>query len=294
MANVAFIWPNFTQTTLANTVTVTGSGWLNLTNLQSDVLSEMTRYPGVGTANTKFVIDFGVNRGIGAISIPFNNAREGDTAQVKIYSDAGLTQLVYDTGVIPFFGVVFPFGSLPADAEEFIDGKFSSEDKSGRMIPWQTVIGYPVSGRYAQVLFDFTNNTDGFVDCGRIFMGPIVTPDHNIEVGVSVPFYRDPSSKSRAKGGPSFSDKRKPYRFSKMSVKFSDTRSIYQKFFELVRRNGISEPIYFIYDYAADKYLWVDQSFAGTLENQIEPTAIEAWGSSGNLNDFTAEISESF
>ncbi len=294
MANVKWVWPNFTQTTAVNTVTATGSGWTGLANLQSEVLSEMARYPGVSSSSTKIAIDFGVVRGVGAVAIPFTNAKEGDTARVKLYSDSGLTDLLYDSGAIDFFGVMFPFGSLPAEAEEWIDGKFSGEDKSGRSVPWVHVIGHQVSARYMQILLDFSNNTDGYVDIGRIFAGPVVVPDYNVEVGVSVPFYKDPSTKSRAKGGPTFSDKRKPYRSSKMSVKLVDMRKTYQIFFEMIRRNGISEPLFFIYNSDADKYLIVDQSFACTIENQVEPTAIECMNSSGNLNDFQAEIAESF
>lgn len=293
MANVKFCFPNWTQPTSIYTPTAAGFGspdlWVDLDNLQSEVLSEMARYPGVDPADTKILIDLRTARNIGALAMPFHNAQDGDLGRIRIASDAALTDILYDSGWIDFIGEIYPYGSLPSERVEWIDGRMTAEQSADRMIPWIDILPADVYGRYLEIQLDFTDNTDGYVDIGRIFASPIISPTVNTLEGTTPPFYHDPSTKSRTRRGPSFSDKRKPYRLSRLTFGALDLDEVYEKFFEMVRQYGLSEPFFFIYNSDADKYILIRQSFVATADNVAEPK-----NSHYGIYAMDLEISEQF
>ncbi len=275
MSNVKFCFPNWTQPTSIVTPTATGYGspdiWVDLDNLQSEVLSEMARCPSVDTTDTRILIDLGATRNIGMLAMPSHNAQDGDLGRIRIASDAALTDILYDSGWVEFLGEIYPFESLASERVEWIDGHLTAEQVADQVVPWIDVLPTEVYGKYLDVQLDFTDNTDGYVDIGRIFACTVISPTVNTLEGTTPPFYRDPSTKSRTRRGPSFSDKRKPFLISKLTFGALDIDEVYEEFFEMVRQYGLSEPFFFIYNSDAAKYILMRQSFVATAENMAEP-----------------------
>src|SRR5207237_6916372 len=138
---------------------------------------------------------------VSVLALPFHNAQLGDKARMRVATDAALTDIVLDSGWKDFFGEVYPYGTLLWGRSEWMDGHLSAEDAAGKMPPWMHVVSDDVFGRYVDVQLDFSGNTDGFVDVGQIIVSSAVTPIVNMSWGVKPPFYKDPSTKKRAKGG---------------------------------------------------------------------------------------------
>lgn len=285
--NVSFCYPNWTLPTSIVTPTITGAGWIDLDKLQGEVLSEMARYPGVTPADTKIVIDLGVERNIEILALPFHNARPGDTARARVATDSEFTDVLLDSGVKEFFGEVYPFGTLPWGHVNWLDGRLTEEQAEGLAPPWMHIASAPVIGRYVEVALDFSNNSDGFVDLGQPVIAPILTPVYNVSYGVQPPFYRDPSVKSRSKGGAQFKDRYRKYRVSRMQLDYLGEDELYGQFYEMVREYGVTEPFFFIYNADASAALLPKQCFMATAERIGDPTNTDC-----DLHSLPIEIAE--
>lgn len=287
--NVMFCYPNWTLPTTVVTPTVTGAGWIDLDKLQGDVLSEMARYPGVTPADTRLLIDLGTTRNIRVLAIPFHNAQLGDLARIRVATDAALTDIVLDTGWQEFFGEVYPFGSLEFGRPEWTDGRLTPEQAAGQMPPWVYVAAGEVLGRYLDVQLDFSGNSDGCTDVGQIVASPAIRPIYNVSYGVRPPYYRDPSTKRRAKGGPQFADRARPYRVTQMQLDWLGRAEAYGAFFEMVREYGVTKPFFYIHDADAPAALLPKQAMMATAERIGEPTH-----ASVGRYSMSIELSEAF
>lgn len=289
MANPKFCFPNHTLPTATITPVATGSGWLSLTNLFGDVLSEMARYPGVNPTNTKFVIDLGTIRGASVFAIPFNNAQLGDLGRIRFATDSGFTDVVADSGWKEFWGEIYPYGSLLWGHPCWVDGHPTKEQIAGQVPAWMYLAPNEVLGRYVEVSLNFSTNTDGFVDIGQIVVSPAVSPVYNVSFGVGVPYLKDPSTKQRSKGGVQFSDKQKKYLATRMRLDYLSDAETYGQFYEMMRQYGVSKPLFFIYDSDAPAAILMKQSFMCTLENITPPSQTRI-----DLNSMDFEISQTF
>ena len=289
MANVKFCYPNWTLATPTVTPTITGAGWLDLANLQGEVLSETARYPGVTPANTKLLIDLGTLRNLSVLAIPIHNAGLLDTARIRVATDAGLTNIVLDTGWQEFFGEMYPYGSLPWGRVEWTDGRYNAEQAAGKTPTWVFVSPVEVIGRYLDVQLDFSNNASGVVDIGQIVASPALTPKYNISYGVNPPYYKDPSQANRSKGGVRFADKYRPYRTTQMRLDWLDESEAYGQFFDMARDYGITKPFLFIYDASAARSILTKHTMMATAEKIGEPTHPHF-----GVYSMTIELSEAF
>lgn len=291
MSNGRFCYPNWTLPTATITPTVTGTGWLDLANLQGEVLSETARYPGVTLADTKLLIDLGDLRNLSVLAIPIHNAGISDMARIRVATDAGFTDVVLDTGWQEFFGEMYPFGSLPWGRVEWIDGRMTAEQVAGLLSPptWVYVSPVEVIGRYLDVQFDFTDNDDGVVDVGQIVVSPAFAPRYNFSYGVKPPYYKDPSTATRSKGGVRFVDKARPYRTVQMQLDWLGGDEAYGLFYDMVRDYGITKPFLYIHD--ADAY-------GAILTKQTMMVTAEKIGEASHANfanySMTIELSEAF
>ncbi len=272
MARVKFCYPNWVLPTATVAPTITGAGWIDLANLQGDVLSETARYPGVDPADTRFVIDLGAQRNLSVLAIPIHNAGLLDMAKIRVATDAGLTDIVLDTGWREFFGEMFPYGSLPWGRVEWTDGRYTAEEAAGIMPTWQFIAPAEVLGRYVDVQFDFSNNAAGVVDVGQIVVSPALTPQYNVSRGVRPPYYVDPSQTSRSKGGVRFADKYRPYRTTTMQLEWLAEVEAYGQFFDMVRDYGRTKPFLFIYDSDAAASTLYKHTMMAVAEKIGEPS----------------------
>lgn len=272
MANPLICYPNWTLPTAVYTPTFTASGWIDISLLQGTVLSEMARYPGVNPANTKFVIDLGTTRNIRVLAAPFHNARLGDKMRMRLYADAGLTSLVMDSGWKEFFGVIYPYGSVPVTHPSAIDGRLTAEQAAGKTPLWRHIAPSEVLGRYLKVEADFSGNADGFVDIGQIVASPALTTTYNYSYGVKPPYYRDPSTARRAKGGPVFVDRQRPYRVVSLPFDWLSKTELYGPLYELTQEYGVSQPFLYIHDPEEDEVYLQKNSFFGQATRIGDPT----------------------
>lgn len=289
MEKPGFCYPNWTLPTSVVTPAITGTGWVDLSKLQGDVLSEMARYPGVTPADTKITIDLGTTRNIDVLALPFHNAKIGDTAQIEIATDSGFTDIVLDTGALEFFGEVYPYGTLMWGRVEWMDGRLTEEQAANSTPPWIYMTSDTVYGRYVRISLDFSGNADGYVDIGQPVIAQLLRPTYNFSYGASPPFYRDPSPRSRVKSGPVFKDEQRKYRATRFVLEHMSEDELYGQFYEMVRENGVTKPFFFIYNIDASAALLPKQSFMATAERIDDPTNPDV-----GMHSMPVEIAEEF
>jgi hypothetical protein len=144
-------------------------------------------------------------------------------------------------------------------------------------------------GRYLEISLDFRHNVDGYIDLGQVIASPALSSYKNISYGVTPPFYVDPSTKTRARGGPRFVDEQKKYRETKMTYNWLRNDELYAGFYEFVRRYGVVQPFFFIYDSDADPAVRQKQSFMCSIDQMEQPV-----NTSFNVNSLTITLAEEF
>lgn len=277
MRNVTFCSPNWVLPTATVTPTITGAGWLDLGNLQGEVLSETARYPGVTPADTKFVVDLGTLRNAQVFALPVHNAGLLDTARVRMATDSGFTNVVADSTAKEFFGEVYQYGSLPWGNVSWMDGRLPAELAAGQMPIWWYIAPAEVIGRYVEWAFDFSTNAAGVVDIGQPIVSPALTPAYNVSYGVKQPYPVDPSQGNRSKGGVRFVDHKRPYRVAEMQLDFLSEAETYGLFYDMAKDYGVTKPFLFIYDSEASSAILPRQMMMCTAE-QIGPPSHPGFG----------------
>jgi hypothetical protein len=289
MASPKFCFPNWTLPTSLVTPLFTGQNWIDLDKLSGDVLSEMARYPATDLAGSRLVIDLGTLRNVQVLAIPLHNASTFDRARIRVCTDAALTDAVIDTGWLEFFGVIYPFGTLDPTRVEWVDGRLTPEDAVGYKIPWMYVADTAYIGRYLDIQFDWTKNPAGFIDVGQIVAAPALTAKYTISYGSNPPYYTDPSTKTRAKGGPQFIEPQQSYRTAKIQFDWLSGDELYSGFFEMVRRYGVSKPMFYIHDSDAEQAVRQRQSFMCTASSLGPPVRVSL-----NVNSLPISVEEAF
>lgn len=286
-------YPNWTLPTATVTPTITGASWIDLANLQGEVPSEMARYPGVNPANTKLLIDLGTLRNVSVVAIPLHNGGNGDKARIRVATDAGLTNIVLDTGWQEFYGEMYPYGTLPWGSPQWLDGRMSPEQIAALAADappvWFYVSPTEVIGRYLDVQFDFSNNASGVVDTGQIVASPAFSPANTFSYGAKPPYYRDPSTARRSKGGARFVDKARRYRVAQMQFELLSGIEVWGPLFEMCRDYGTTKPFLYIHDSDAEPAIRAMQTFMAVAEKMGEPVY-----KNYRLYSMAAELSEVF
>jgi len=110
----------------ADAATLSGGNWqpsLPLTNLQNRRLAKTARSTSLALANTKFDADLGQNRLVRVIALVAHNASLAALYRVRLSAVADFATTAHDTGWLPFWSVVYPFGGLPWGAPNWWTGQ---------------------------------------------------------------------------------------------------------------------------------------------------------------------------
>lgn len=251
MANCILASPNYVDTEARfSTVAFSGGIWrptLPLTNLRSRFLSDVARSVNVTEAATQLVIDLGQDRDIRVIAIPNAVVSRDATARVRLYSNAALTTLVYDSGVKPWYPVVYPFGTVPYPSASFWDGKLTEEEADGYPIPWIDIAPTAQVARYAKINVYDTGNESGFIDLTRVILAPGWQPTLNLIYGASVGWESE-TQVGTSLGGARFYDVRKKRRVMQFGFDYLSQDEALARAFDFNFRQGVDRQFFFIFD----------------------------------------------
>ncbi len=182
-------FPNRADDTNFNTTTLSGGSWstgLPLDNLKDERLSLPARSTSTDVEDTQFKIDLGKSFRIQVIAILGHNLSLGATYRVWAYSDSGYTNCVYDSLQKLAWPIVFPFGMLEWEDNNFWSLTWAKEVAKNYPIFSLLVLDPTVGARYWKIELIDEDNADGFIEISRFFIASGWQPKHNIEWGYSI------------------------------------------------------------------------------------------------------------
>lgn len=192
MRNLALCWPNrFTE------ATVSQGSYESLfppSNLYDPEPTAVARTTDLLTTSTWLRVTFPTPRTIRSIAPMNTNATRDCTFRVKAGTTAGASDLL-DTGVLDLWRIPFDTWGIEwrSTGNWWDDAQISTIYGA----PWTPglFLNEDVTSKYWDLFFDDTANPDGYLQFGRLFMGPALILEHGAEYGGRRPL-KDFSSKA--------------------------------------------------------------------------------------------------
>ena len=223
-------------------------GTLPITNLKNPLLSAKARSTDALAASTKFDADLGVARAIRVIAILRHNFSADATIQVRGYSDAGYTSLVWDSTAL----AVWPEG-YPA-----------VENKKRYQEDFYILLPSDQTARYWRTEIVDTSNPAGYVELARAIFMPAFQPAVNMIYGASVGIGTD-TTKTRSRGGVDYYDRKEPLRSARFQLDVLTEAEAFTDVFDLQWDRGIDREILFVFDPSDTGVLLKKRSWLATI-----------------------------
>jgi len=258
--NVLLAWPNYADPQLDPSRTIvptvrtpvfSGGSWLGsmpLANLATSLLYEKARSTNALAASTTFTVDMQVARNVLCLALVRHNLSPNATVRLRA-SDDGATWTKYDSGAIAVWGYsAYPPGSLPFGYPELWTGKPTAEDVAiYPSLAFTHVLPTMVSARYWRVDIVDTANPHGYVELGRLFLGPGFIPRINVTWGASWKWTTGTTSE-RSKGGVDFFDEEPARRTWRGAWDDMHEDQAFAFWFEALGRMGKHQQMFFCYN----------------------------------------------
>lgn len=259
MANVLLAYPNLTDG-----ATLSGGSWqAPLTNLQDRRLARVARTSDCTAQNTQFNIDLGKDRKLEVVSLIGHNISTQGQWRVLMGDDPTFATNAYDSGWVAAWPVVYPFGTLEWEDDNWWDGTISQDDRAGYPGILLDVLPAIMLARYVQVLFNDTANPAGYLQFGRLFIAPSWQPANNMAYGASMNWETD-TTVARSLGGTPYFFRKNPRRVDKFTLGYLSDAEAKAKVFEMQRQLGMDGELLVAWD-PNDSLNLIRQSFVGRM-----------------------------
>jgi hypothetical protein len=234
----------------ADQAVLSGGAWvptLPLQFLQTREIGEVARTTNTALASTQFTIDLG--RSMKTQVIALRNHNLSITAEYRVIGSltADFALLTHDSGWRDVWPVIYPYGTLEWEDDNWWTGKYTQEEREGYTTELDHLLPAAKLGRYWRVEIKDVGNPAGYVQVGRLFIGPAWQPKLNMIYGAAIG-WETKTEVQEAKGGAEYFDVRTPYRAQRFTLAWMDQDEAFTRAFELLRQAGIHAEILFIHD----------------------------------------------
>jgi hypothetical protein len=229
---------------------LSGGSWaatLPLSNLQSRVIGKVARSVNTAPASTKFDIDLGAGTKNQALSLRNHNITLAGIYRIMASASPSFAVLSYDSGWLDVWPVVYPWGTLEWEDDNFWSGKYTVEQTQGYTTELDHILPILKVARYWRVEISDPTNPDGYLQIGRLFIGPVWQPKLNMSYGASIA-WETKTGVQEAIGGAEYFQQRTPYRVAKFALNWMDQDEAFSQAFELQRRAGVDQEVLFVHD----------------------------------------------
>jgi hypothetical protein len=209
-------------------------------------------------------------RTISVLALCRHNLSGAATWRIRAYSDAGLTDLLYDSGVNEVWQALYGQDQLEWHNDNFWSGQILDEDLEGHY--WNAIHVLPasVSARYWKVEVSDSTNYDGYVQAGRVFLSEAWVPTYNMSYGANIG-YNSRTEVEEAWDGSEYFDIKAPYRVVQFSLEYLQHEEAMTRALDIQRVAGTHSEVLFVWD-PEDVQQLIRRSFLGRLRelNPIE------------------------
>ncbi len=245
-------------------------------NLQNIQIVKVWRTGAVTSAQID--LDLGSSKILDLMAIINHNFTITATIRFRVSSVSDFSTTQHDSGVVDVwqpveaFGAspwgVFTWGSKPtqAQAEAFTPNTFE-------------FIPAAVIGRYVRINITDSLSTDGYLQAGRLIVGPVYQPTINYSNGVEFEFI-DNSRVTKSRGGQTFVDEVEKFRRISFDLVNIPESEIFGNIFNKMDRvKGISKDVLVI-PQPNETSTWLTQNIYGRISatSPIVNTALSYYG----------------
>lgn len=246
MANCMLGFPNRTDQSV-----LSGGAWVSTlprSNLQNRVIGKVARTVDTAATSTQFSIDLGSPKKTQLIGLRNHNFSLQATYRVTASPDSGFSTLAYDSGWLSVWPDVYPYGSLEWEDDNFWSGQYTDEEIDGYIAELDHILPTLKLARYWRVEINDTANAAGYIEIGRLFIGPAWQPKANMSKSGSSIAWETDTDVQKAIGGAEYFQRKPPYRVQLIALDWMDQDEAFSQAFELMRRAGVDQEILWIYD----------------------------------------------
>lgn len=234
---------------------------LPVENLQDRQLVKV--YRSDGTTDVQLDVDFGQGRILDFVALIRHTISQTGTIRWQLSNVSDFSTVQFDSGVVDAWPVVEEFGTLPWGVFSW-GGRINPEIAAEYQISSFVVLDAAVQARYLRINISDDDNTEGYIEAGRLIAGPAYRPSTNYGFGVEIEFVDD-SRIVKSRGGQTFVDEVERFRRIRFELQNLPEAEIFSNVFNNIDRlRGVAKDILII-PQPNDPKTWPTQNIYGRL-----------------------------
>jgi len=250
----------------SGTLTVDNAvGTLPITNLQDRQIVKIWRN---SQTTAQIDMDFGQGRIVDFVALIKHTISQTGKIRYRLSNVSNFSTTEYDSGLIDAWPVVEEFGTLPWGVFSW-GGYLNITIAAQYTISSFNVLTSPVQARYLRIDISDPDNTDGYLQAGRLIAGPAYKPSINYANGVQFEFV-DESRITKSRGGQTFVDEVERFRRIRFELINLPENEMFQNVFNAIDRlRGVAQDILVI-PQPDEPTTWITQNIYGRIA-QTQP-----------------------
>jgi hypothetical protein len=218
--------------------TFSGGSWeadYPVTNAGILPLSRVARSTDLLTASTQFSFTLTARRPLRTVALVRHNLSLNAQMRVRLYSDAGMTATIFDSGWEDVWPVVYPLEGLEWEDDNWWTGKYTAADIANSRPTRPIWLGQIYLARAGTIEISDATNAAGYVEVGlcELTQGWVlgINPGYGAEYG-----FRFRTEVTESLGGISYFDTRDKPRVFRGNIDHMDRDEVLSRGYELQRR----------------------------------------------------------
>ena len=250
----------------SGTLTVDNAvGTLPITNLQDRQIVKIWRN---SQTTAQIDMDFGQGRIVDFVALIKHTISQTGKIRYRLSNVSDFSSTEYDSTLIDAWPIVEEFGTLPWGVFSW-GGYLNITIAAQYTISSFNVSTSPVQARYLRIDISDPDNTDGYLQAGRLIAGPAYKPSINYANGVQFEFV-DESRITKSRGGQTFVDEVERFRRIRFELINLPENEMFQNVFNAIDRlRGVAQDILVI-PQPDEPTTWITQNIYGRIA-QTQP-----------------------
>ncbi len=209
-------------------------------------VARVWRSASLNTIDTTFVGTFSDTRKIGLVALCRHNLTKYATYRVRLFFDAGRTELLYDSGVLPVMPEIYPEDAEECDWDSgnLWDATYTDEELVGARLnrPLNIPDNWPT--RAFEVQINDQGNPAGYVELGLCEPATARPFPIGLSFGSSYGF-TSRTVVTEGDGGVEYFEERGQPRVLTGELAYVSRETALGQFYETQRQHGVSRPFFF-------------------------------------------------
>jgi len=266
---------------------LSGGSWqpsLPLSNLQTEALSRAAVCTSVDPADTQFRGVLPQSRLIRVFGLIAHNLGTFDRYRLRLYADEVGADLLYDSGPVDAWPMVYTFGQIDWQHDSFWSLTITDEDRVG--FPWDLTVVLPEALYVRSWHVEIFKGDGTPPEIGMLWLSDGWQPEYNASYGRNWG-YVDPSEVDSAPlSGALYADELPKYRVEKFTLDRLSDAEAHERVLDIQRLVGRTQDVYYIHD-PDDMLNKQRRWFLGRLESldAITETLLAVNGTTYNVRE---------